>query len=473
MSGSPPPVPPLKLPEPFTSIAELVERLTADHPADPALRSTARSLSRRELADDARTLAVGWLASGLEVGDVVGLTGESGPALALAMLSAARAGLVPLLLDPRLTPEESRVVFDRARPRALAVCDRIPWAGPEALPRFEFDAQGCAPLAAAGREAAGAPPLVSDPHAPAVLLVTSGSSGHPRVVALSAENISSNIRGGCQAHSCGRGEVFLSLLPMTHAFELTTGFLGPLACVAAVVFPGSRNPNRLLSLVAAEGVTRVNVVPAVLSMMLAELRDAEEGREILAGLRGRLRSIMCGGAPVAPELASRVVRHHLPLWVGYGLTEAAPIVALGSADQLPPGSTGRPIPGVEVRIEEGSGEVLVRGPNVMKGYVGDEQATRAAFQDGWLRTGDIGRLDEEGHLFIMGRRRELIVTSGGLKLLPDEIESAYRSPWFAEVCAIGVPDPAGGGGERPHLVVVPASPPGSGASPTTPRCRGG
>jgi long-chain acyl-CoA synthetase len=289
------------------------------------------------------------------------------------------------------------------------------------------------------------------------MLVTSGTSGSPRVVPLSAANLSANIRAGCEAHYCGRGETFLSLLPATHAFELTSGLLGPLACGASIVYPGTRNPNRLLELVLAERVTRVNVVPAILAMMAAEIRDAADGREKLAALRGGLRSIVCGGAPVAIDLAALLVRQGLPLWLGYGLTEASPIVALGEAAKLPAGSTGRPLPGVEVVIEEESGEILVRGPSVMNGYVDDEAATRAAIRNGWLRTGDVGRLDPEGNLFVTGRRRELIVTAAGLKFSPEEVELVYRSTLFHEVCVVGVPDAAGGGGERPHLAVFPAA----------------
>jgi len=444
--------------EPFTSLGQLVERFATDRPDDPALRAGGRCFSRAEIAATAKTLGAGWSALGFRPGDVVAVVGEGGTSLAHALFSAGAAGLVSLMVDPRLTADEARTVYERARPRALAVCDRASVPLESNLPRFDFDAGGCARL----REAAFAPDsgqgaaAIVDPAAPAVMLVTSGTSGATRVVALSAGNLSANIVAGSEAHPCQRADVFLSLLPATHAFELTTGLLGPLCCGASVVFPGSRNPNRLLALVASERVTCVNVVPAILGMMAVELREAEGGREALAALRDRLRAITCGGAPVAPELAALLVRHHLPLWLGYGLTEAAPIVAVGEAAKLPPGSTGRPLPGVEVRIESDSGEILVRGANVMSGYVGDDEATAAALHDGWLRTGDLGRLDGEDNLFITGRRRELIVTGAGLKLSPEEIERAYGSSLFAEVCAVGVPDVVGGGGERPHLAVVPS-----------------
>jgi len=450
-------------PLPFASLGELVEDLSVRCPEDPAFRVAGRVFRRGEVAVHARALASGWRAAGYAEGDVVGIAGDGGPVFALALLSAARAGLVPLLLDPRLTADESRIVFERARPKAVALCAAVGWAVPSGVPELMFDPAGCVDLTEAGT-GLEALPVVHDPHAPAVLIVTSGTSGCPRVVTLSARNVSSNIRAGFDAQPCGHDEVSLSLLPATHAFELTTGLLGPLSCCVPVVFPGSRNPNRLVQLVIAEGVTRVNVVPALLRMMVDEIRDAADGAGIVNALRQQLRSIICGGAPIAPDLVRTLVAHRLPLWLGYGLTEASPVVAVGRADQLPPGSTGRALPGVEVRIDAKTGELLVRGPNVMQGYAGEPGATAAVIQDGWLHTGDVARLDRGGYVFIVGRLRDVIVTSGGLKLAPETVEAAYRSPLFAEVCAVGVPDAAGGGGEKPHLAVVPSS--GSGADAT-------
>jgi long-subunit acyl-CoA synthetase (AMP-forming) len=247
--------------------------------------------------------------------------------------------------------------------------------------------------------------------------------------------------------------VFLSLLPLTHAFELVMGVLGPLWSGASVVFPESRNPHQLLKAMVSARVTHLNVVPAVLHMIASDVRESG-GLAALRPLFGQLHAIVCGGAPLSPELVTLLTAFGVPLWLGYGLTEASPSVAVGRADSLPAGSTGRALPGVELRVDAESGELLVRGPNVMLGYVGDPDATSRAIVGGWLRTGDIARLDAAGNLFILGRCRDTIVTGSGLKLLPDDVEAAYRSPLFAECCAIGVPDL--GGGERPHLVVVGA-----------------
>jgi acyl-CoA synthetase (AMP-forming)/AMP-acid ligase II len=173
----------MKLPEPFSSLGEAVEQIGAAHPEDPALRHAGVTLTRGELAERARSIAAGWHATGLQPGDVVGIAGEGGPAFALALLSASRAGLVPLLLDPRTTSEEARAVFTRAQPKALATCGPTAFAPDPGLPRYDFDAAGCAALAGASRTELP-PPAPSD--AAALLLVTSGTSGRPAVVALSA-----------------------------------------------------------------------------------------------------------------------------------------------------------------------------------------------------------------------------------------------------------------------------------------------
>jgi long-chain acyl-CoA synthetase len=452
-------------PPPFSSLVEFVEGLARTAPDRAAIRCGDRVWTRGGLVRQSRALAAGWCAAGCEPGAVVGIVGETGPAFVLAFLSAARAGLVPLLLDPRLTTDELAIVLPRARPRALALCGGATLPAAHDLPRLVFDASGCAELGGLANQSALRGGLANQPALrgglanqsalrTAVMLVTSGTSGAPRVVALSASNLSANITSGAQAHpGSGTPEVFLSLLPLTHAFELTMGVLGPLWCGASVVFPESRNPRQLLKTMISAGVTHLNVVPAVLYMIASEVRESA-GLSALRPLFGQLRSIVCGGAPLAPELVSLMTGFGVPLWLGYGLTEASPSVAVGRADSLPPGSTGRALPGVELRVEAETGELLVRGPNVMLGYVGDPDATAETISNGWLRTGDVVRLDADGNVFILGRRRDTIVTGSGLKLLPDDVESAYRSPLFAECCAIGVPDP--GGADRPHLVVVGA-----------------
>jgi long-subunit acyl-CoA synthetase (AMP-forming) len=160
-----------------------------------------------------------------------------------------------------------------------------------------------------------------------------------------------------------------------------------------------------------------------------------------------------GGAAVDPEWVDVARGMGIGVDVGYGLTEAGPIVAVGDAHAMPRGSCGRPLPGIEVRIGR-AGEILVRGPNVMGGYHGDPARTAAVMERGWLRTGDFGRLDEDGYLFIDGRSKDAMVPASGETLWPEEIEEFYTSPHFRDVCVAPRRGPFGN--DVPVLFVVPA-----------------
>jgi long-chain acyl-CoA synthetase len=162
-----------------------------------------------------------------------------------------------------------------------------------------------------------------------------------------------------------------------------------------------------------------------------------------------------GGAAIDHAWTRVLAVVGIDLDVGYGLTEAGPVVAMGRASECPPGSVGRPLPGVEVRVSAAD-EVLVKTAAVMKGYAGDPSGTAEALADGWLRTGDRGRLDADGFLFITGRIKEAMVTSAGETIYPDDIEPWYRSPLFAEHAVVPLPD--NDGNDRPTLIIVPASP---------------
>ncbi|MDX1390015.1 MAG: fatty acid--CoA ligase family protein, partial [Acidobacteriota bacterium] len=285
-----------------------------------------------------------------------------------------------------------------------------------------------------------------------------------------------------QVRSAGADDAVLAMVPPVHLFGLTAGLLGPLACGARVVFPGAPLPNRLLASLREDGITFAPAVPALVDELSAqiaeELRDAgiletetpdrdprriaealRSWESVRSGVRDRIgrqfHTIIVGGAALDPAWLQVLGQLRIRLEVGYGLTETSPIVSLGFADECPPGSAGRAIPGVEVRVDP-HGEVLVRGPNVMRGYFKDPDATAAAFDDGWFRTGDRGRLDDDGFLFVTGRIKEAMVTASGETIYPDEVETHYAHPLFAELCVAPVSGP--NGNDIPVLFVVPRSP---------------
>jgi long-chain acyl-CoA synthetase len=340
-----------------------------------------------------------------------------------------------------------------------------------------------------GRRAAPPGPAGAGPLPDLALLAfTSGSTSHPRAVELTHANLLANLRALLGVRQAAPGDSFLSMLPPAHLFEMTVGLLGPLACGARVVYAPSLLPHRLLDALRDERITHALSVPALLDVLYEEVlsylvdagvieparrsqslaetarqlhdeMDEPEHERLRASVRERvgtsLHTLVVGGAALDPAWADVTAALGLRLEIGYGLTEASPVVSLAPAGEAPPGSAGRPLPGVAVRLAA-DGEVLVRGPNVMRGYFRDPDASAAALRDGWLHTGDRGRLDADGFLFILGRLKEALVTAAGDTLYPEEVEPCYDSPLFAERCVTGLPGPQGN--DVPTLFVVPASP---------------
>jgi long-chain acyl-CoA synthetase len=323
----------------------------------------------------------------------------------------------------------------------------------------------------------------------AVLAFTSGSTHQPRAVELTHANLLANLQALLTLRQAVSGDAFLSMLPPAHLFELMVGLLGPLACGARIVYAPTLLPHRLLDTVRDERITHALAVPALLEVLYAEIvselidagvldparrdqsvaetarrlrqpeMDEAERQRLRTAIRERLgptfHTLVIGGAALDPAWADITAAIGLRLEIGYGLTEASPIVSVALASESPAGSAGRPLPEVEVRLAEDH-EILVRGPNVMRGYFRDREATALALRDGWLHTGDHGRLDADGFLFIAGRLKEALVTAAGETLYPEEVEPYYDSPLFAERCVAGLPGPHGN--DVPALFVVPASP---------------
>ncbi len=448
----------------------------------PALTRAAAAggggLSYIELWTRVRGGAAALHAARLRPGEAVVLALTAQPAWAAALLAILEAGLVAVPLPSTTRPDSLLALAKHVRARAVI-------AEGEAAAALGAAGLRVIPLAQLLGGAPGAGSSVRpDPGDRALLVPTSGSTGAPRVVELTHTNVLADIAALREVRGAAPGDAFLSMLPPTHLFELVCGTLGPLGCGARVVHPGTLLPNRLVAALREERITHALAVPALLSALLAEVWDAvacgtQDGRRpgtsempalahrlaaestpagldrVRAAVRERIgptfRKLIVGGAALDPSWGDLCGVVDVDLDVGYGLTEASPVVALGAARACPRDSVGRPLPGLEVRIAR-DGEILVRGPTVMRGYFRDTERSAAALADGWLRTGDRGRLDEDGHLFVTGRLKEAMVAATGETVHPEEAEPWYASPLFAEWCV--VPVPAADGNDVATLVVV-------------------
>ena len=295
----------------------------------------------------------------------------------------------------------------------------------------------------------------------ASIIYTSGTSGHAKAVMLSHKNFISNVRATLAIFPDDpvQGWTFLSILPMSHAYEFSTSFLAPLATGSRIVYAGKTPTPTVLERICKqeqptimclvpmvmEKIYKKKVLPAITAniLMRAAMKLPLVRRKILQkiGQRlqiffgGKLKLLAIGGAALNIEVERFLVEAGFPYLVGYGLTEASPLVSAGpfGNPSIALGSAGKPVQNVEVRIskpnpETGLGEILVKGPNVMQGYRGNPEATKEVLDpDGWLATGDLGFLDPQNNLFIKGRSKSVIVLSHGENIYPETIEEKINA----------------------------------------------
>jgi len=315
----------------------------------------------------------------------------------------------------------------------------------------------------------------------ATIIYTSGTTGEPKGVMLTHRNLVANVKASAEALPLGPEDVALSVLPFCHVFErMVANYLFVARGVALALAESldalpqnlldirptvmtcvprfyEKLYGRVLETVAsaspvrrkifwwAVGVGgkhsrfRLEAKPAPLILDLQyQLATFLAFKKLQARVGGRLRFFVSGGAPLARTIAEFFWAAGIPILEGYGLTETSPVLCVNTPKRVRLGTVGRAIPGVEIQIAE-DGEILARGPNIMKGYYRNEAATREALDaDGWFHTGDIGALDADGFLAITDRKKDLIVTAGGKKLAPQPIENRLKTnPYIAEILLVG------------------------------------
>ncbi len=463
------------------------------------------SISHRKIYDDVKRIALGLEALGIEPGDRVAILSENCPEWLLCDFACvmSRTVSVPLYavlpvdqIGYMLRDSEARAIFvssdeQLAKVRALkadtpSLAHIITWDGTPGgdlgvISLKELIELGETHLTRLADEEYRARALAGDAHDLLTILYTSGTTGEPKGVMLTHNNLVSNVRSVLKVLEVYPDDLSLSVLPLSHVFERMAGHYfmfgaGVTICYAesfaavgqsfaevrpTVMTMVPRGYEKIFARVeevarqggpAKERILRwaIDVGRRHLDCKLARRRPGAwlalqhkvADRLVFAKLRrqtgGRVRFFVSGGAPLNPELAGFFISAGLIILEGYGLTETSPVIAFNRPDSIKLGSVGKPIPGVEVAIAE-DGEILTRGPHVMKGYYKQPEATAAAIEpDGWFHTGDVGELDEEDHLSITDRKKDLIVTAGGKNIAPQPIENRVSSnSYVSQVLMIG------------------------------------
>lgn len=410
-------------------------------------RDKVQELTSEQMIGAAATAAGIYSARG--AGRMVGLLLPSCALYPVAILGALWEGRVPVPLNPLLKARELKHILQETGIDTLVVQDAATAAQ---LPGLQ-----CILAQELSRGPAPSPsPAPAAPGDTAVLLYTSGTTGWPKGVPLTHGNLLTNARGIIDRLGGCPDDVFVAVLPLFHAFGLTGTMVVPMllgACVTYTQF----SPRTTLRLLAERRATAFLAVPSMYRL-LAHSRGC--GCDLPA-----LRLALSGGDALSFAVREAYrERFGRELLEGYGLTETSPVVSVNAPESNRPGTVGRPLPGVVIRVvdEAGAcrpsgqdGEVQVRGPSVMPGYYKRPEEDRQAFTaDGWFRTGDLGRLDADGYLTISGRLKELIVRDGE-KVMPREVEEVLlQHPRVLDACVVGVPD--GDRGEALEAFVVPA-----------------
>lgn len=405
-------------------------------PDKVAVRAGARRVTYRELNTRVNRLANALVGLGLAPGDrLLVLLGDRLEHLE-TLFAAAKVGIVAAPIDHRWRPDEVRHAVALYDPRGVlfeeATRDAVPLGadGPRIALESDYET-----LLARASPAEALQPVVAD--APFVIGSTSGTSGLPKGIALSHRSMLWRMPIYAFDFGFGPADVWLSNTPMAQgggrAFAMATLIRG-----GTVLVDDDFDPERTLATIARDRVTTCFMVPTMFGRILAS--------PALAGAdTGSLRCVIATGAPLPPSTRREILARFTPnLYQFYSSTESGGITALPPWLQRDKGdSVGVSVFGKELRLAE-DGEVLSRGPAVMTEYFGNPAATAEAFADGWFRTGDTGRLDEEGFLSIVGRKKEMII-SGGLNIYPAEVERVlHLHPAVQEAAVIGCPDPEWG-----------------------------
>jgi long-chain acyl-CoA synthetase len=444
-------------------------------------RENAR-FSYQELQREAERMAARLQEAGVDPGDRVAILMSNQARWVMSCYGILFCGAVLVPLDYKLTAKEQLALLAHAKPKVLiteyGIYRSLLRDGGSQLQELltivsEAKAGEALPNAARWE----APAHARFHHVSrkredlASIVYSSGTGGTPKGCMLSHENYLEQAQVLARMFPMHLDDVYFSVLPTNHAIDFMCGVIVPFMFGAAVAHQRTLRAEFLAETMKRYRVTHIALVPRILKTLRDRIEEQLDGlpewqrtavhaltqlndvatmrtpkpwlsRALLKPIHdrfgGHLRLIVAGGAFVDPELANYFYRIGLPIAIGYGLTEACTVLTVNDLKPFRPDTVGAPVAGVELEIrdrdENGVGEVWARSRTVMQGYLDAPEATREVLIDGWLRTGDLGLLDASGHLKLLGRRKNMIVSEGGKNIYPEDIESAFDGVPCEELC---------------------------------------
>jgi len=475
----------------FPTIKQLLEQKSEEYRSQIAFQIRQEQGFRQYTFGQVNVLAqkiqAALIKLGVKYSDRVALLSQNRPEWVISYLAIVSMGAVVVPLDAMLSKDEILLLLDDCGARAVILSQEFEaYIQGTKLDKQKLFMEGFDNLSAA----ADLPKLSVKLDDLASLVYTSGTTGSAKGVMLTHGNIMSNVISVSSLFDFGPQDNFLSVLPLHHTFETTAGFLGPFYNGSTVTYTESLKSYNILRNMREAGVTIMCGVPLLFQLFYdGIMREVEEqGKQKLfsillfvsklfkhvIGLNigkmlfsmvhkkfgSKIRFFVSGGAALDPALIKGFELLGFTILQGYGLTESAPILSCCTLKNNRIGSVGKPIPGVDLKISGTDlvGEILAFGPNIMKGYYKRKEYTSRVLVNGWLHTGDVGYLDEEGYLFITGRAKNVIVTSSGVNVYPQEIEFVLNKlPAVKESCVFGgkVLEGVRRGSEQVVALIVP------------------
>jgi len=498
------------LPELFSSVFSHYRGKTKTFPFAHKLNGIYEPITYEDFHEDVQNFTAYLKENGIEPGDRVAILSENRPGWYLSDMSILSLGAIDVPLYPSLPPNQIEYILQNSEAKAIIVSNMLQlgkilsiWQNlPElmqiiVLNRLEEKIEDVTDLNSCkieGKKILQAKPRLLEginisPDDTATLIYTSGTTGLPKGVMLTHRNICENVKSCSDLITLDETDCSLSFLPLSHAYERTGGYYLLFGCGAAIylaesietvslniaeakptiIFTVPRLFDRIRANMQKQIATESQLKQRIFSFALStgeqyNRQMAKKGsvslalkaahalsrklvyKKILAKFGGRLRYFVSGGAALPKETGEYFSSLGITILEGYGLTETSPITNVNRPEKVKFGTVGPTVRNVEIRIAD-DGEILFKGPNIMKGYWKDVEATAEVIKDGWFHTGDIGRLDDDGYLTITDRKKHIIVTSGGKNIAPLPIEHLIaESPFVEQVIVIGE--------KRPFLIAL-------------------